>query len=83
MPFYAGLDWAKDYHAVCVLDERGKIQTQFLVPHCAEGMAELIRKLSRFLSSSPSPSPWSVPRVCSSTLSWPPACAWSRSIPTS
>lgn len=53
MPFYAGLDWAKDNHAVCVLDEKGRIQTQFLVVHSAEGMLELVRKLSRFVLEQP------------------------------
>lgn len=53
MPFYAGLDWAKENHAVCVVDEKGKMQTQFLVAHTAEGMLELVRKLSRFALEQP------------------------------
>lgn len=53
MPFYAGLDWAKDNHAVCVLDERGRIQTQFLVAHSAEGMLDLVGRLSRFSLGEP------------------------------
>lgn len=45
MLFYAGLDWAKTAHAVCVMDQKGKVRARFEIPHTAEGMRELTRKL--------------------------------------
>lgn len=41
----AGLDWASEQHAVCVLDERGKISVEFVVAHDAAGLQELVRRL--------------------------------------
>jgi transposase len=48
MEFYAGLDWAKQKHAVCVLDQAGAIQARFWIPHTAEGLRELTRRLTAF-----------------------------------
>jgi len=42
---YAGLDWASQTHAVCVIDEHGSVHLQFEVNHDAAGLAELCRRL--------------------------------------
>ena len=46
-PFYVGIDWAAETHAVCVLDSAGKIKSQFTITHTADGFAELLRRLSK------------------------------------
>lgn len=38
---YAGVDWATDAHAVCVVDAQGAVVAEFDVAHSAEGLAEL------------------------------------------
>jgi transposase len=48
MRFFAGLDWASEAHAVCVVDGRGRICWQGSVAHSAAGLAELVRRLRRF-----------------------------------
>jgi transposase len=45
--YYAGIDWAAETHAVCVLDAAGKIKTRFTVSHTADGFAELLHRLGR------------------------------------
>jgi transposase len=45
--YFVGLDWAQAEHAVCVLDDRGKVKVAFSVPHTRQGLAELIRRLAR------------------------------------
>jgi transposase len=47
MRFYAGLDWASAEHAVCVIDEMGKVKTRFTVAHTASGMQELVDRLAK------------------------------------
>jgi transposase len=42
---FAGLDWASRTHAVCVIDERGSVLTQFEINHDACGLADLHRRL--------------------------------------
>lgn len=42
MRYFVGLDWAKDEHAVCVLDETGTTRTRITAPHTADGIRELI-----------------------------------------
>jgi transposase len=42
---YAGIDWAKAAHAVCVIDERGAVTTRFDVAHDTAGLRELVRRL--------------------------------------
>lgn len=42
---FAGLDWASQTHAACVIDERGAIRVQFEITHDKVGLAELCRKL--------------------------------------
>lgn len=46
--FFVGIDWATAEHAVCVTDATGKIVSQFVVKHSADGIAALIRRLARF-----------------------------------
>jgi transposase len=45
--FFAGLDWAAQIHAVCVMDHTGQIVDRFTVQHTAEGIAMLIRRLAK------------------------------------
>ena len=41
----AGLDWAKDDHAVCVIDADGQVLDRFTIEHTAAGLKRLIRNL--------------------------------------
>jgi transposase len=45
--FFAGLDWAAQIHAVCVMDHTGQIVDRFTVQHTADGIAMLIRRLAK------------------------------------
>ena len=45
--FYVGIDWAAETHAVCVLDDAGRVRTEFPVGHSAAGFADLLRRLAR------------------------------------
>jgi transposase len=45
--FFAGLDWAAEVHAVCVMDHGGKIVDRFTIQHSADGIAMLIRRLAK------------------------------------
>lgn len=45
--YTVGIDWAKNEHAVCVLDERGRVKTAFSIPHTRKGLEELARGLAR------------------------------------
>lgn len=44
---FAGLDWGGSRHAVCVVDEAGKVVAHFEVVHDAEGLASLKKRLSK------------------------------------
>jgi transposase len=48
MPRFAGIDWGGTAHAVCVVDERGRVAARFEAVHSADGLAELKRRLARF-----------------------------------
>jgi transposase len=41
----AGVDWAKDDHAVCIVDADGQALDRFTVEHTAAGLKRLIRRL--------------------------------------
>lgn len=41
----AGLDWAKDDHAVCIIDNHGQVLDRFLVEHTSAGLKRLIARL--------------------------------------
>ena len=43
--YFVGIDWAKDAHAVCVLDPQGGVRLQFTISHTADGLGELVRRL--------------------------------------
>jgi transposase len=43
----AGIDWAKDDHAVAVVDVSGAVVERFSVAHTAAGLRELVRRLGR------------------------------------
>jgi transposase len=45
---FTGIDWAAATHAVCVMNATGKIVAEFTIEHSADGIAALIRRLSRF-----------------------------------
>ena len=47
MPFFVGLDWGANGHAVCVIDERGDVVARVEVKHDAAGLAELLARLKR------------------------------------
>ena len=44
---FAGLDWASQTHAACVIDEHGTVGVQFEIKHDAAGLAELCRRLKQ------------------------------------
>ncbi|MCO5166959.1 MAG: IS110 family transposase [Planctomycetes bacterium] len=50
---FVGIDWASEEHAVCVVDERGKVRTRFAVAHTSAGLRDLVARL-RKLESEPS-----------------------------
>jgi transposase len=43
----AGIDWAHADHAVCVIDDTGKVLTRHTVEHTAAGLSELLRTLTK------------------------------------
>ena len=42
---FAGLDWASQTHAVCVIDEHAHVRHRVEIAHDAAGLAELVRRL--------------------------------------
>lgn len=44
----AGLDWASEAHAICVVDGAGTVRESFSVAHDARGLAQLLNKLRRY-----------------------------------
>jgi transposase len=45
---FAGLDWASQEHAVCVVDEQGSVLKRFTVEHNEQGLASLRERLAQF-----------------------------------
>lgn len=43
---FVGIDWASEEHAVCVVDERGRKVTSFLIRHSSDGLEKLVKKLA-------------------------------------
>lgn len=41
----AGIDWAKDDHAACIVDADGEVLARFMVEHTTAGLKRLIRRL--------------------------------------
>jgi transposase len=50
--FYVGIDWAAETHAVCVLDDRGRVAGAFTIAHTADGFTDLARRLARLAGDS-------------------------------
>ena len=48
MRFFVGIDWASRAHAVCIVDQPGRVRWQGSVPHTTEGLTELVGRLRRF-----------------------------------
>jgi transposase len=48
MRFFVGIDWASQAHAVCVVDQAGRVHWQASVSHTREGLADLLGRLRRF-----------------------------------
>lgn len=44
--FFAGLDWASQTHAVCIIDAQGTVHERFDIDHTAAGLTELRRHLA-------------------------------------
>lgn len=42
---FGGVDWATDAHAVCVVDNHGKVLVEFDVANTADGLGELCRRV--------------------------------------
>jgi transposase len=42
---FAGVDWAIDSHAICVVDDQGQVTVEFEVTNTADGLAELCRRV--------------------------------------
>lgn len=45
--FFAGIDWASQTHAVCVIDSSGAIVDRFDVTHDRDGLEQALRRLRR------------------------------------
>lgn len=44
----AGLDWASETHAICIVNGHGEVRESFEVRHDAVGLSELVRRLGRY-----------------------------------
>src|SRR5690242_19177817 len=43
----AGVDWARDDHAVAVVDAGGQVVERYTVAHTAAGLRDLVRRLAK------------------------------------
>lgn len=55
MQLFVGLDWAKEAHAICVIDENGRVRVCFRAAHTATGIADLLGELRRLGTSAELP----------------------------
>ena len=55
MGYLAGLDWGSGVHAVCVIDDAGRVVARFAVRHDADGITELIARLAQIAPASEMP----------------------------
>lgn len=55
MPYHAGLDWGGTSHAICVIDEGGRIVVHFQSRHDAAGVVELLARLARIAPATDMP----------------------------
>ena len=58
MSYFAGIDWGGSEHAVCVVDETGKISLAMQVKHDAQGLSSLCQRLQRFDAALPIAIEW-------------------------
>ncbi len=49
--FFVGIDWAAESHAVCVMDQAGKVVARFTIDHSADGITTLIRRLAKYAAA--------------------------------
>ncbi|WP_223163929.1 IS110 family transposase [Mycobacterium simiae] len=49
--FFVGIDWAAQSHAVCVMDQAGKVVARFTIDHSVDGIAALIRRLAKYAAA--------------------------------
>jgi transposase len=47
MKLFAGLDWGGERHAVCVIDEAGRIVLRFETDHDAQGLDAMLKRLAK------------------------------------
>jgi len=47
MRLFGGIDWAQEEHAVCVIDEDGRVRARFRAAHSAAGIEEMLAQLRR------------------------------------
>jgi transposase len=47
MRYFAGLDWGCQRHAICVLDEAGRVIARFELTHDRAGLEEIIKRLRK------------------------------------
>ena len=43
----AGVDWARDDHAIAIVDDGGQVVERFTVAHTGAGLRDLVRRLAR------------------------------------
>src|ERR1700722_15750223 len=47
MSYFAGIDWGSSDHAVCVVNEVGKVMLAVRISHDAQGLSSLCQRLQR------------------------------------
>jgi transposase len=47
MPLFAGLDWGGQSHAVCVINDEGRVVARIVAHHDQDGLANLLSRLRR------------------------------------
>jgi hypothetical protein len=82
--FFAGLDWAAEIHAVCVMDAAGNVVAQFTIKHTPDGITGLLRRLATLAAPADvqvgierptgRPAVWSICRWPSPTPTTPVRC---------
>jgi transposase len=55
MRYFAGLDWAAAVHAICVIDNAGRVIARFAVEHTAEGIEAMLGRFARIASAAELP----------------------------
>ena len=76
MSLFGGLDWASAKHAICVIEQDGRVRARLEVPHTAAGLEELLDELRRL--ARPSELPIAIERpsgVLVDTVSHASSCA--------